>query len=211
MVMKVIGAGFGRTGTLSLKNALEQLGFNKCYHMMEVHKNPAHYDIWRQIGRGEPVDWEALFEGYQASVDWPSCNFWHEQLSVWPQAKVILSQRDPEKWYASIMNTIYAASSRAAASDDPQMRANATMAFELIWDGLFDGRMDDKTHVINTYLAHNEDVKNSVPADRLLTFDPAQGWPALCDFLGVRIPDVSFPSVNSTADFQARMKAMAGD
>ena len=106
MSIKVIGAGFGRTGTLSLKFALEKLGFDKCYHMMEVQMHPEHVQIWRDLNRGIAPDWQALFAGYQASVDWPSCNYWREQMTAFPEAKVLLSRRDPDKWYASVMNTI---------------------------------------------------------------------------------------------------------
>jgi len=207
MTLKVVGAGFGRTGTLSLKNALEQLGFSKCYHMMEVRMNPSHLELWRALGRGEQVDLEALFEGYQASVDWPSCNFWREQLEAFPEAKVILSLRDPERWYESVMNTIYPSSAAARASDDPGAQTFAAMAFELVWDGLFDGRMDDKAHVIRVFEAHNRDVIDSVPPERLLVFEASQGWEPLCEFLEVPVPDQDYPKVNTTEDFQAMVRA----
>jgi hypothetical protein len=207
MTLKVVGAGFGRTGTLSLKNALEQLGFSKCYHMMEVRMNPSHVELWRALGRGEPVDLEALFEGYQASVDWPSCNFWREQLEAFPEARVILSLRDPERWYESVMNTIYPSSAAARASGDPAAQPFAALAFELIWDGLFDGRMDDKDHVIGVFEAHNRHVIDSVPADRLLVFEASQGWEPLCEFLDVTVPDEPYPKVNTTEDFRAMVRA----
>ena len=110
MGLKVIGAGFGRTGTLSLKFALEKLGFDKCYHMMEIPLVPEHIPLWRAAAAGQSVDWESLFEGYQAAVDWPSCNFWRQQLQVFPEAKVILTRRDPEQWYSSVMHTIWLSS-----------------------------------------------------------------------------------------------------
>jgi hypothetical protein len=208
MTIRVVGAGFGRTGTLSLKAALEKLGFDKCYHMMEVFQNPGHIDLWRALGRGEAVDWDALFAGYQASVDWPSCNFWEQQLEHFPGAKVILSQRDPESWYKSIMNTIYPSSAAGRDSEEPMVQAHTRMAFELVWDGLFDGRMDDKEHVIGVYLAHNQRVIDSVPADQLLVFEAAQGWAPLCGFLDCPVPDEDYPSSNSTAEFQERTRAM---
>ena len=90
MSIKVIGAGFGRTGTLSLKFALEKLGYDKCYHMLEVYGNPGHTDVWLQAAHGQMPDWNALFAGYQATVDWPSCNFWQAQMQAYPDAKVIL-------------------------------------------------------------------------------------------------------------------------
>jgi len=107
MAIKVIGAGFGRNGTLSLKQALETLGFGKCYHMAEVFQHPEHVPVWRAAAHGKSVDWDAVFDGYQASVDWPSCSFWQEQMARYPDAKVVLSERDPERWYESVMNTIY--------------------------------------------------------------------------------------------------------
>ncbi len=206
MALQVIGAGFGRTGTLSLKYALEKLGFSKCYHMMEVFANDNHVNRWREAARGEPIDWDALFTGYQAAVDWPSCNFWEAQLAQFPEAKVLLSERDPERWYKSVMSTIYPFSLAGRKAQDPAVRARVEMAFEVIWDALFEGRMDDKEHVIGVYLAHNERVKQLVPADKLLVFDPAQGWEPLCTFLDSDVPEEPFPRVNTTAEMHERMQ-----
>ena len=204
MSIKVIGAGFGRTGTLSLKFALEKLGFDKCYHMMEVQLNPGHVQIWRDLAKGVEPDWVALFEGYQATVDWPSCNFWRQQLQAFPEAKVLLSRRDPEKWYASVMNTIWPASQANARRDDPAAQAGAALAYELIWDGLFDRRMDDKDHVIGVYEAHNQQVIDAVPPEQLLVYEPGDGWGPLCEFLSVPTPAEDYPRVNSTEEFKSR-------
>lgn len=209
MTIKVIGAGYGRNGTLSLKQALEKLGFDKCYHMMELDQSKDEDLAWLKLNRGEPVDFEKLFEGYQASVDWPSCNFWREQMAAYPDAKVILSERDPEAWYASIMKTIYpmSVSMREHAGEDPLWQRRSEMVFELIWDGLFDGRLDDKDHVIGVYLAHNQQVKDEVPADRLLVFDSKFGWEPLCEFLDVPVPDEPYPKTNTSEDFAKMMAA----
>ena len=110
MPLKVIGAGLGRTGTMSLKVALEGLGFDRCYHMVEVLAHPEHVRVWDAASRGEPVDWEALFRGYRATVDYPGCNFYQEYLRLYPEAKVILTVRDPGRWYDSARQTIYQAS-----------------------------------------------------------------------------------------------------
>jgi hypothetical protein len=209
--IRVIGAGFGRTGTLSLKFALEKLGFDKCYHMMEVHLHPSHNRIWRDTAEGKMPDWQALFEGYQASVDWPSCNFWREQLQAFPDAKVILSRRDPQRWYQSVMNTIWLASKSRAESDDPVVRNSAAMAFEVIWDPIFERRMDDKEWVISRYEAHNQAVIDEVPADKLLVYEPGEGWQPLCEFLEVEVPDEPYPKVNSTEDFKAQWQKIAQD
>ncbi len=212
MTIKVIGAGYGRNGTLSLKQALEKLGFDQCYHMMTLDQAKDEDLAWLKLNRGETVDFDKLFEGYQASVDWPSCNFWREQMAAYPEAKVILSERDPEAWYASIMKTIYPSSvamrDQVQNSDDPDplWQRRSEMVFELIWDGLFDGRLDDKDHVISVYLAHNQQVKDEVPADKLLVFNSAEGWAPLCEFLEVPVPDEPYPKTNTSEDF-ARMMA----
>lgn len=203
MSLEVIGAGFGRTGTMSLKLALEKLGFDKCYHMIEVFQHPDHVAQWQQATRGEPIGWDALYQGYRATVDWPSCNFWAVQLVHYPQAKVILSERDPKRWYESVMNTIYPSSIAARESGDPAIKPWVDMAFELIWDGTFHGRVEDEDHAIDVYLAHNEYVKKHAPADRLLVFEASQGWAPLCDFLERPVPDEDYPRVNSTEEFQA--------
>ncbi len=201
MALRVIGAGFGRTGTLSLKFALEKLGFDACYHMMELRKHPDHRDLWAKAHRGEPVDWDALFDGYQASVDWPSCNLWREQLAHFPDAKVILSLRDPQKWYESVMATIYKSSSAGLTAEDPDRQAGAAWAHEIIWNRVFKNRMDDPDYVISVFNEHNEAVKAEVPADKLLVFEASQGWLPLCEFLEVPVPDDDYPRVNSTEEF----------
>jgi len=207
MAIKVIGAGFGRNGTLSLKHALERLGFGKCYHMFELDMEKDQDLAWRALARGEPVDFDRLLEGYQSTVDWPSCNFWREQLAWYPDAKVILSERDPERWYESVMNTIYPFSAAAREIEDPMVQRRVQMVFEVIWDGVFDGRMDDKDHVIGVYLAHNQAVKDEVPEEKLLVHQASDGWPPLCEFLGVAVPDEPYPRVNSTEEFKAFRQA----
>lgn len=207
MTIKVIGAGFGRNGTLSLKHALERLGFVKCYHMLELDQAKEEDLAWLALSRGEKVDFDKLFDGYQASVDWPSCNFWREQMAWYPEAKVILSERDPEDWYKSIMNTIYPSSVAMQQVEDALMQRRASMVFELVWDGLFDGRLEDKDYVIDVYLKHNQQVKDEVPAERLLVFESRQGWQPLCDFLQVPVPEDAYPRTNSTEDFARLMAA----
>ena len=205
MALKVIGAGFGRTGTLSLKLALEQLGYDACYHMLEVHKHDGHQAFWRRAARGEPVDWHWVFEGYQASVDWPACNFWREQMVAFPDAKVLLSLRDADAWYRSVMNTIWPSSRHLIHSDNAAERAAGEMAYEVIWNRVFDGRMDDREHVIERFHAHNQSVIDAVPEDRLLVYRPGDGWEPLCAFLDCAVPDTPYPKVNTTEQFQDRL------
>lgn len=202
MSLEVIGAGFGRTGTLSLKYALEQLGFNQCYHMLEVRNHPEHTQLWRQAHEGQPIDWATMFEGYRATVDWPSCNLWSDLAETFPDASIILTLRDADAWYDSIMNTIYLSSSMRAASDDPVEKASGQWAMDIIWNRIFDGKMDDRAHVTSVFNRHNEDVMNRVPASRLLVFEAKDGWAPLCKFLDRPIPETDYPRVNSTEDFR---------
>ena len=213
MPLKVIGAGLGRTGTLSLKVALEELGFAGCYQMTEVLARPGHAQVWDAAARGEPVDWEVLFRGYQATVDWPGCNFYQDFLRLYPDAKVILSVRDPERWYDSARQTIYYvrhAFPSWVTSLIPGMRHLGRMLDRLIWDGMFDGRFEDKAHAIGVFNRHNEEVKRAVPADRLLVYEVREGWGPLCSFLGVPIPEGKpFPHLNDVTEFRTRIRRTA--
>ena len=205
MTIEVIGAGFGRTGTLSLKFALETLGFEKCYHMMEVMLNEGHVAHWRQAAQGEKVDWHDLYRGYRATVDWPSASFWRKLRFVYPDAKVVLTLRDSEQWYTSVINTIWKLSSTALETGesrgDQEMIERALMGHEVIWDGVFGGRMEDKNHVIDCFERHNEEVIDSVPQEQLLVYRPGDGWEPLCEFLQKPVPETDYPRVNSTEEF----------
>lgn len=205
MALDIIGAGFGRTGTLSLKYALELLGFDRCYHMMEVADGVNQRDdraTWAAAHRGQPVDWDELFRGYRATTDWPACNLWRELAAHFPEAKVILTERDPDAWYRSVMSTIYPSSS--ASRDSAEHADRWEWAELVVWGRVFDDRMDDEDHVIGRYLAHNQAVRDEVSPDRLLVYRPGDGWEPLCDFLGVGVPDEPYPRTNSTAEFQER-------
>ena len=194
--MKVIGAGFGRTGTMSLKVALEELGYGPCYHMTEVFEHPEHVPLWEAATRGEPVDWEELFVGYQATVDWPGAAFYKELSERYPEARVILTVRDSERWYKSARNTIFnlqgAGSARA-----PQM------AMELAGKRGFDADVEDRGRMIEAFNRWNEEVKKFVPAERLLVYEVKEGWEPLCDFLGVEAPKgKAFPHLNNSDSFR---------
>jgi len=202
MALDVVGAGFGRTGTLSLKFALEKLGFDRCYHMMEVRQHPDHIEYWSRAHRGEPVDWDVVFEGYRAAVDWPACNWWRELAAYYPDSKVILTTRDPERWFESVHNTIYMSTTKSLQSDDPAVRRRGEWIYEIVWKRVFDGRMDDKAHVLDVLRRHEAEVKATIPPSRLLVFDAAEGWAPLCRFLERPTPDEPYPRVNTTEDFQ---------
>ena len=204
MALDIVGAGLGRTGTLSLKYALEQLGFDKTYHMLEVGNYPDHRDLWSAARRGEAVDWDALFADFKAAVDWPACDFWQELADHYPESKVLLSVRDPERWYASIRNTIHLSTSSGLSAEDDAERERAEWAHWFIWETNFDDRMEDKDHVIGVYEARTAAVRAAIPSDRLLVYETGSGWDPLCEFLDVPVPDDPYPHVNTTEEFRER-------
>ena len=199
MPLSIIGAGLGRTGTMSLKLALDQLGFGPCYHMIEVFKNPAAFAWWEAAADGKPVNWEQIFDGYRATVDWPSATFYKTLADAYPEAKVILTVRDPEAWFASTQATIFARDFTAAPTTPFE-----TMAAKVVGD-LFDRRMHDRDHLISVYERHNAQVRAVIAPERLLDYEVSQGWGPLCDFLGVAAPEGPMPKANSTEEFQARI------
>lgn len=205
--LQVIGAGFGRTGTWSLKAALERLGAGPCFHMVDLREVPDRAAMFLAALRGEQVDWDATFAGYESSVDWPGCTFYKDLMAKYPDAKVILSVRDPEKWYASAERTIYALKEAALRNQLAEDRVVAPpevllMIKTLIWDHTFEDRFADKEFAIDVFNRHNEDVKNSVPADKLLVYEIQQGWEPLCELLGVDVPEEEFPHLNDAETFR---------
>ncbi len=209
MALKVVGAGFGRTGTLSLKNALEKLGLGPCYHMFEVIERPDHIEMWHRKAFGGAIDWDLLFKDFQSTVDWPSARYWRELADYYPDAKVLLSLRDPESWYKSMTETIFAAMKIPLPDGaPPARRTQAEMVRKMIMQDTFGGSFEDKAHAIDVFNRHNDEVKRSVPPARLLVFEAKQGWEPLCRFLGVPVPGEPFPHLNDTAEIQARIKEM---
>lgn len=214
----VIGAGFGRTGTLSLKSALEQLGFDPCYHMIELFQHPEHLPYWEKLARGETIDWRELFANYRASLDWPACTFYKEQMQAFPNAKVILTVRDPERWYESVRATIYQSSNntggsplarllmRAMRLTVPQMRSIKRVHEGIIWGGTFNGRLADKNYAIAIFDQHIEEVINIVPPEKLLVYNVKEGWEPLCAFLGAAVPEQPFPHLNDRASFPGNQR-----
>lgn len=208
--LEVIGAGFGRTGTMSLKLALERLGFGPCYHMTELVKNRSHPRLWRAAAQGDPVNWDRLYERYRSTVDWPGCLFYRELMAAYPAAKVLLTVRDPDRWYASVRDTLY---SLKTATDEylaekaknglEASRKHFVFYENRIWEDLFGGRFDDRDHTIEVFQRHIADVQHWVPADRLLVYQVREGWEPLCRFLQVPVPDEAFPHLNDTAAFRA--------
>ena len=209
MALKVVGAGFGRTGTLSLKNALEKLGFAPCYHMMEVFPRPDHVRMWHRLAFENAIDWDLLFRDFQATVDWPSARWWREIAAHYPEAKVLLSVRDPEAWYKSMIDTIYQPMKWPVPDSVPELvRLQNEMARKAILEETFDNRFEDKAHAIGVFKRHTQEVRDSIDPARLLVFDVKEGWAPLCRFLEVPIPDEPFPRLNDTAATQAMIQRM---
>jgi hypothetical protein len=218
MALKVIGTGFGRTGTMSTYTALNQLGF-PCYHMFEVienKENKTHLDFWVKVANTPPGtkhDWDAVFAKYTAAVDNPACCVWRELMQAYPDAKVLLTlhPRGPEAWYDSTIDTIYFTENRWQAKllshFAPFVRKMRDMSHKLIWGRNHKGTMNDRARAIAHYQQHIEDVKAAVPPEKLLIFKADEGWKPLCDFLGVPIPAQPFPNVNDRAQIK---KVIAG-
>jgi hypothetical protein len=204
MPLAVIGAGFGRTGTMSLKLALEHLGLGPCYHMRELLAHPAQDPVWHAATRGERVDWDALFEGYRSAVDWPVAAFWQPLAQHYPHARFILSVRDSHKWHESVLETIFKALSSTPDAGDAQARTHRAMTRELILHRTFDGRLDDAAHAIAVYERHNQAVRDGISAHRLLVAEVASGWEPLCAFLDCPVPDLPYPHSNSREEFHDR-------
>jgi hypothetical protein len=209
MALAVIGAGASRTGTLSLKLALEELGFGPCHHFFEFLQDRAGWPRWARVFAGEPIDWDEVYEGYRAGVDAPTVWFYRQLAERFPMAKVILTLRDPQSWLRSARETI--------SSEGNFNRLMATPAADLIAKaGAFLAQrqsildpslvMRDPAAAIAGFNRHNEEVKRAIPPERLLVYEVKDGWAPLCKFLGVPIPPTPFPRANSSASFQDWIK-----
>lgn len=201
MTLSVIGSGFGRTGTRSIKIALEHLGLGPCHHMDEVFKDPTQLPKWLAAAEGEQVDWHDVFAGYRSAVDWPSTNFWRELAEVFPNSKIILSVRPADRWWTSFSGTIKRLIEIRSNVPDAYVRSVLDMAHKLIAEQTFGGAMNDKSVVLSAYQKRIDEVRQTIQADRLLVFDVAEGWAPLCEFLNLPKPDTDFPQGNSREEF----------
>ena len=202
-MLSVLGAGFGRTGTHSLKTALEIIGFGPCYHMTEVKNNPGHREAWNAIafGAAEP-DWDDLFRDYRSAVDWPATHYWRELSEHYPDAKLILTIRDPEAWYESYSNTIRRTIHQPVPADAPEdAHLHRKTILKIIAEDTFQGRDHDPAFAIGAFMARLETVARTIPPERLLVYEITAGWKPLCDFLDVPVPAEPFPHKNTTDDF----------
>lgn len=207
MTLRVIGAGLGRTGTASLKVAIEELGIGRCYHMGEVLADPSRIDHWLAAANGSP-DWDLLLGNYRATVDYPACTFWRQLADLYPDAKVLLSVRDANSWFESTNATIMAPRFNAFVEPSPF----GELLRRTIWDTL-DGRMGDRDFMVSYFERRNEEIRAAISSERLLVYEVAQGWQPLCDFLEVPVPATPFPRINTceeTKELIAKMMSGGG-
>jgi hypothetical protein len=207
MQLRVVGAGLGRTGTESLKTALEQLTGGPCYHMYEVFDHPDAVPLWHAVVRGESDDWDALMAGYTASVDWPAVAYWPELLAANPEAIVLLSSRaTPEAWWASFEKTIIPTLTLDLPPGNEGLAAHRAMVIDL-FDRCFTPGWRDPAAAMAAYESHNERVRSQVPPEQLVDWQPGDGWEPICQALGVAVPSDPFPHKNNTDAFQASMES----
>ena len=202
MALKVIGSGFGRTGTRSLKEALEVLGFAPCHHMEEIFANPPQVAYWQAIAAGQPVDMAAVFAGYAAQIDWPSAHVWRESAAAFPDAKVIHSVRPDDVWWRSFSKTIGKLMTLRGTLPLPPHIATMMEAMDVMaCQGTFGGQWANREAALNALHRREAEVRAAIPGERLLVFDVAQGWAPLCAFLGAEVPAMPFPNRNQLDQF----------
>jgi uncharacterized protein YndB with AHSA1/START domain len=200
MPLEVVGAGVGRTGTNSLKVALEQLLGKPCHHMFEIIVDPSQIPQWTDAIEGRPVDWSTMPMGYGALVDWPGASFWPELTEANPDALVLLSVRDPEDWYKSASNTIFQVFDNAP----PEMLQWFESMHQLLGER-FSDNLGDPGEMMTAFENHNDAVRRAIPAERLLEWSPGDGWDPICERLGLEVPDEPFPKTNDTNQWRANL------
>jgi hypothetical protein len=205
MALEVIAAGLGRNATFSMKFALEALGFGPCHHMSEVFADGRRQvPLWIAASQGHP-DWDAIFAGFRSCSDYPSASYWRELAEYYPQAKVVLTTRDPDSWFESVSETIFSERMMGSLRGSPV----ETMMNGVIFDH-FDGDIADRAFMTEWYVKRNREVIDGLPAERLLNFHPRDGWAPLCAFLGVPVPALPFPRVNSRDELGAASDEQGG-
>jgi hypothetical protein len=203
MMLRVVGAGLGRTGTNSLKVALERLLGGRCYHMLELIGRPGDTEYWERAATGESVTWEWLRRDYAATVDFPAAMFWRELLADSPEAVVLLSTRESGQiWWDSFQRTILQVMSSEVPTEESDWARRRAMTLSVLARLTPDWR--EETEAIDAYERHNQEVRRTVPPDRLIEWQPGDGWEPICSALGVAVPQEPFPHENTAADFQAR-------
>lgn len=207
--MKLIGAGYGRTGTMSLKGALETLGVAPCLHMIDLIRDASLAERWLPILGQDPVDWEAVFDGFESTVDWPGCAYYEELMETFPEAKVLLNVRDFEGWHKSMLNTVYAIRKAKMTGQplyegtEPEVPAATWQVIgKTVWSDFDFDRFEDAAYARTVWEAHHDKVRATVPPERLLEYRLGDGWEPLAEFLGVAVPDEPFPHHNDSGFFR---------
>ena len=201
MSLDVIGPGFGRTGTHALELALEHLGYGPCHYMYEVRDNPELLPGWVAAASDGPVDWDGIFRGSPVADDWPGVRILARTRAPFPEAKAILSIRDPDAWFDSVQATIAPFTAARGSHPSPHVNAIAEMAYRTIVEPIFGDQLLDRSHATRVFREHVAAVQAEIPAGRLLTFDVREGWWPLCAFLGCDVPGMPFPRTNSSRQF----------
>lgn len=202
MALKVIGASFGRTGTESLKRALEMLGYAPCHHMYEVMPYPEQVAKWQAISDGATPDWDNVYEGFEAAVDWPTARFWRELAEHYPEAKIVISVRSAESWYRSFSDTILQFFHQRRADGETHL-----FAYNMIANETFGNKIDDAEHCMAVYDAHLAEVRATIAPERLIEIELGAGWEPLCAGLGIPVPGEPYPSGNAKGAFHERTTA----
>jgi Sulfotransferase domain len=201
MPLKVVGAGVGRTGTHSLKIALEQLLEGRCHHMVEIIGNPSQAAGWTDAVEGRDIDWDELLSGYMALVDWPGASFWREISAANPDALVLLSTRDPESWYRSASNTIF----QPLEGTPPGLETWFGTTMPKLFNIRFSDDLGNPIAMMDAFERHNAEVRAGVPAGRLLEWTVSDGWEPICERLDVPVPEEPFPFTNTTTETRAML------
>lgn len=204
MTLKLVGAGLGRSGTMSMKLALEQLGFGPCHHMIEVFQHMESVPLWVDAARGHP-DWDLIFKDYVACVDYPSARYWRQIADHYPDAKVLLTVRDPDQWFDSTQATIFAP---GGVTDNPP---EPLKEFLSAVTGDFQGHIHERAFMTDYFRRHSEAVKAAIAPERLLVYEAGESWERLCAFLGVPVPETPFPKANTREDFPVRAAAVRAE
>lgn len=192
--VRVIGAGWGRTGTTSLAAALDRLGAGPCLQMQTLWAHPELADVWNRHATGAAVDWHAALAGWGSIVDWPGSWEWETYARLWPAAPVVLSVRDPDEWYDSVRASIH----RWTAPGTEVAPPRVARVLQRVWDVDFGGweRVLDRDHAIACFVRHNRHVVDTCPPERLTVWTATEGWAPLCRALAVPEPDEPFPHLN---------------
>jgi hypothetical protein len=205
MPLSVIGAGLGRTATFSMKFALEHLGLGPCYHMSEVFAGARkNISLWLNVVNGN-ADWDTIFDGYQSTTDYPACTYWRELAEHYPDAKVVLTVRDPNNWFNSVSQTIF-----SEQMQGPLAGSTAEAMMQGVALDAFGDRVNDRAFMTDWFERRNQNVIDALPPERLLVYSPKEGWAPLCSFLGVPVPEGPFPRVNSRDELEQASNEQGG-